>query len=71
MQLLGGRSTTGLEGAPGFALVWTPSGVLKGCETPGVAEEMAEGMVMSPAVGWRGLEGEEGAATEGLDPLSL
>jgi hypothetical protein len=46
-----------------------PSGVLKGWETPGVAEEMADGVVRSPTVGWRGADGEGGAETEAL--LSL
>lgn len=70
MQLLGGRSTA-LEGAAGFALLWTPSGVLKGWEIPGVAEEMADGVVESPVEGWRGVGGGGGAATEGLVALSL
>ena len=36
---------------------------------PGVAEEMADGVVWSPTVCWRGADGEGGAATGGL--LSL
>jgi hypothetical protein len=55
--------------ALGLTSTWTPSGVLKGWETPGVAEEMADGVVESPTVGWRGAEGEGGAETEAL--LSL
>lgn len=68
-QLLGGRWTAGFVTSPGWASVWTPSGVLKGWETPGVAEEIADGVVESPVEGWRGAEGGGGVATGGL--LSL
>lgn len=52
----------GLLDFPGAASVWASPGVLNGCETPGVAEEMAEGAVALPGAGCRGLGGEDGVA---------
>lgn len=51
----------------GFTSVWTASsGVLKGCETPGVADDTADGIEMSPATGCLGEGGGGGAETVGL-----
>lgn len=72
MQELGGRSTAGFAafaGWVGLTSTWTPPGVLKGCDTPGVADEIADGMVMSSPMGCRGLGGGGAADTEGFPSL--
>jgi hypothetical protein len=43
--------------------------VLKGCDTPGVADETADGTVISPVTGWRGFGGGGVAETVGLPSL--
>lgn len=59
-QLLSGRPAGGsceaLSNSAGPA-----SGVLRGCETPGVAEETAYGIEISPTIGCRGAGGGGGA----------